>query len=642
MLHIVFIVPYEEARQDVNRIFQDEFCHKELIYDVIVAKNEDIPNLKIPQADIFIARGFSAITLKDLGLCCVQINTTGYDVVVAVKECVQRFGSQKIAIVGSASMVGGTEMIHKIFPQVEFSSHSFSRKRDMLRFLQSMDKNGSQAIVSGLSGRKWADTAQFPCVMLHIGKEAIRQSIEEAIRTVEATRLESAKASRLQTILDCSFEGILSVNKNERITLCNKVASATFCRSGEMPTGRLVTDFIPTLDLTSVFQEQKQLVSQVHNLAGQMISVNCIPLTNAHNTVGAVITFQNANSIREAEGQIRRKLHKKGFVAKKRFCDIIYRDNKMRDTIETAKWYATSDSNVLLIGETGTGKEIFTQSIHNESSRRTGPFVALNCAALPEQLLESELFGYVEGAFTGAAKGGKIGLFEIAHGGTLFLDEIGDISPRLQSGLLRVIQEREIIRLGDDRVIPINVRIISATNRDLEQMVLDGCFRQDLLYRLEVLKLKLPPLRERKEDILLLTHYYISKERERTNCKLRDIAPEAHMILENFPWQGNVRQLCNFCERICVVCQDEYAGESTVRKALDVELLPTLLEMSEQTAVSLKRPLEKKADMERERVRNALEVCGGSRKQAASLLCIDTSTLWRRMKRYGLFEESTP
>lgn len=180
----------------------------------------------------------------------------------------------------------------------------------------------------------------------------------------------------------------------------------------------------------------------------------------------------------------------------------------MDSVISDAINFSYSDSNILIYGETGTGKELFAQSIHNSSTRRNNPFVAINCSALPENLLESELFGYVEGAFTGAAKGGKMGFFEMAHKGTIFLDEIGDISPKLQSRLLRVLQEKEIIRLGNDTVIPIDVRVISATNKNLKEAVAAGEFRQDLLYRLDVLELNLPPLRKRGADIsLLLTHY---------------------------------------------------------------------------------------------------------------------------------------
>src|SRR5690625_3003716 len=214
-----------------------------------------------------------------------------------------------------------------------------------------------------------------------------------------------------------------------------------------------------------------------------------------------VVTYQEAESILLANNEIRSELYQRRFFAKYQFDDIISRSDKMEQLITLAKAYAISESNILIYGESGTGKELIAQSIHNESKRRTGPFIAVNCAALPENLLESELFGYEDGAFTGAKKGGKPGLFEMAHGGTIFLDEVGDITPSLQARLLRVLQEKEVRRIGGERIISVDIRVLSATNKDLLASVEDGEFRRDLYYRLNVLHLYNLPLRERVEDI---------------------------------------------------------------------------------------------------------------------------------------------
>ena len=216
---------------------------------------------------------------------------------------------------------------------------------------------------------------------------------------------------------------------------------------------------------------------------------------------GAVATFQPIGAIQASEQKIRLTSHKRGLIAKNTLADIAGESDPIVQAKEQAKLYAQSDSTVIIVGETGTGKEIFAQAIHNASPRARGPFVAINCAALPENLLESELFGYEGGAFTGARKEGKPGLFELAHGGTIFLDEIGEMSLAVQARLLRILEEREVMRLGGDRVIPVDVRVIAATNKDLFHKVTQKSFRQDLFYRLCVLQLRLPPLRERLEDI---------------------------------------------------------------------------------------------------------------------------------------------
>src|SRR5690625_4003910 len=279
-----------------------------------------------------------------------------------------------------------------------------------------------------------------------------------------------------------------------------------------------------------------------------------------------MVAFQDVTGIKKMEGEIRKKIYLRGHIAKYTFNDIIYKSDVVDQTIEIAKSYSEVDSNILIIGETGTGKEMYTQSIHNQSARKDKPFVAINCAALPESLLESELFGYVEGAFTGAVKGGKKGFFELAHRGTLFLDEIGEISVNLQSRLLRVLQEKEVMRIGDDKVIPVDVRIIAATNKNLLEMVKNNQFREDLYYRLSVLNLHLPPLRACREDIPSMVHLFLRKYAG-TNQRIR-ITESALERLSNEAWEGNVRELQNFCERLAVLCKDHFIDENDVERFL--------------------------------------------------------------------------
>ena len=273
-------------------------------------------------------------------------------------------------------------------------------------------------------------------------------------------------------------------------------------------------------------------------LNGIQYFVEKTPIMLMDEIMGYSIAFQNEKDLRDIELNAKELFERKGLYAKYNFSDIIYVSNSMKECINTAKTVAVTDHTVLITGESGTGKELIAQSVHNYSQRKKMPFVAVNCAALPESLLESELFGYESGSFTGAKKSGKLGLFEQANGGTIFLDEIGDISPNLQSRLLRVLQERQIMRIGSDRMINIDTRIIAATNKNLMSEVEKGNFRKDLYYRLNVITISIEPLRNRKEDILpLMSNFLDSKFNELTDYDKK--------LLCGYTWPGNVRELEN-------------------------------------------------------------------------------------------------
>ena len=276
--------------------------------------------------------------------------------------------------------------------------------------------------------------------------------------------------------------------------------------------------------------------NKIIEMNNENYSVEKTTLKLIDQAVGYSINIKNVKDIRDLEINIKDSLIKKGLYAKYKFENIIHKSNVMKQCISIAKKASLTDYNILIQGESGTGKELIAQSIHNFSKRNSMPFVAINCAALPESLLESELFGYEGGSFTGASKSGKIGLFEQANNGTIFLDEIGDISYNLQSQLLRVIQERQIMRVGSDKLISIDVRIIVATNKNLEDQVTKGTFRNDLYFRLNVIPITIPPLRNRREDILLLCKEFLGN-------KFLDLSCEEKQLLIKYDWPGNVREL---------------------------------------------------------------------------------------------------
>jgi two-component system response regulator HydG len=308
--------------------------------------------------------------------------------------------------------------------------------------------------------------------------------------------------------------------------------------------------------------------------------------------------------------------------------EIVGESAPLRELLELVRRVAPCDSTILLTGESGTGKELIAREIHLRSHRAQGPFVSINCGALPENLLESELFGHVKGSFTGAVRD-KDGLFHVASGGTFLLDEVAETSPAIQVKLLRVLQEREIIPVGGVKPIPVDVRLIAATNADLEQEVFEGRFRADLFYRLNVIPIIVPPLRERPEDIPMLVESFVARMAEERRIKPKTVAPDAMELLMRYEWPGNVRELENVVER-AVILQE---GTLIAPDDLPVKL------RSKQTVRS--RPLVAAAnvtmeELEKEYMLQVLEQTGWHKKKASSILGIDASTLYRKLQRYGI------
>jgi DNA-binding NtrC family response regulator len=296
----------------------------------------------------------------------------------------------------------------------------------------------------------------------------------------------------------------------------------------------------------------------------------------------------------------------------------------MQDVLELAARVAPLDTTVLICGESGTGKEFIVRMIHDQSSRANGPFVSINCAALTETLLESELFGHVRGAFTGAVRD-KAGLFEVAGNGTLFLDEIGEVAPTVQAKLLRALQEREIRRVGAERTLEVNARVVAATNRDLRAAVAAGTFREDLYFRLGAFVITVPPLRDRREDIPLLVHDFVRRAAQRVKKDVRAVSADAMTALMNYRWPGNVRELEHAIERAVILAR----GETVRPRELPPEISQSLRARAVDDSLDLRQ-------QERVLIERALERFHGNRKEAAGALKIGTVTLWRKMKQYGL------
>lgn len=375
--------------------------------------------------------------------------------------------------------------------------------------------------------------------------------------------------------------------------------------------------------LSQVLKTKKSVLDTEYHFKfkGRPIGLICSGYPVFHekgHLVGAVDVYRSLERSRRLASKIT------GYHALFTFDDMIGESEKLKEVIDLAKIYAPGKESILIEGESGTGKELLAQSIHNYSDRKLQPFIALNCANFPNELIDSELFGYDEGAFTGAKKGGKTGKFELADGGTLFLDEIGEMQIHLQAKLLRVLETMCIDRISGTKPIPINVRIITATNRKLEKMVEEGKFRKDLYYRLKVLYLEVPPLRERGDDILLLADYFINTLGSKMNRTVKTLSPEVKDFFMKNPWNGNVRELENTISRLLFLCDGDNIDLETLKKAGLSDLEYT--EIKENKTVRVNKTI----------LQEALQTTGWNMKRTAESLGISRPTLYKLVKKYDL------
>ena len=409
--------------------------------------------------------------------------------------------------------------------------------------------------------------------------------------------------------------------------------------------GKRIDAVVPGTKMIKAMEKDGGDIGDVFELPACTVLTHRIPIEIDGKRRGVVSTFQDLAVLQEHEknARVHAMKSKKGFAAKYSFEDIKGSSQTIKEAINIAKSYAMSTSTVLILGETGTGKELFAQSIHNNSKCSKGPFVAVNCAAIPKNLLEAEFFGYEEGAFTGASKGGKAGVFEMAHKGTIFLDEIGEMPLEMQVQLLRVIQEKEVRRIGSDKVVPVEVRVIAATNRDLQGEVIKGNFREDLYYRLNVLELKLPPLRMRRDDIKEIAVSFLKGfdyKKYKSNEALWDEIIEE---IEKFDLKGNVRELQNILERICVMMDNKHINTSAlfmeISKGMNMSSKAIRREENKSTSMKYEDESFSKSESdlwEKNRIIKALKNNGFSRTKAAAELGISRSTLWNKMKYYKI------
>lgn len=617
------IAPYAAFKEEVERVARK--MNLPIVAEVGALRSgyaKALKMIKTHDVKVIVARASTADFLKEkLTIPVVKIDITNFDVIKTLKESGKRYKCIVLLNHSTDQHRIDIETISDLL-KTRIEMKIFEDEQNILEHLNALAQQdavdaviGTAECVALSAGRKGMHS-----VVVFSQEESITEALLRAKESVEHLQKEELKQKHLETIISHAFDGVVSTNEEGLITVCNKVALEYL----GVNTEEIIQRSYQNIQLSLV----KKLFGDGSNVTRHVITHGSKKFVlNRHRLKGEsfVITFQEVERLVDRDSNIRGKLYHRGFFAKYQFNDIIHKSKTMQQTLALAKAYAKSEGNILVYGESGTGKELLAQSIHNASHRAQGPFVAINCAALPENLLESELFGYEDGAFTGAKKGGKPGLFEMAHTGTIFLDEIGEISLSLQARLLRVLQEREVMRIGGDRIIPVDVRVIAATNKNLVESVHEQKFRSDLYYRLNILYLHIPPLRDRMEDLDLLIDYLTEKH----GGKPEQITPEMREVFKAYHWPGNIRELENLIERIITI---KAHIEEEVPLHIIKQTLREGIHHRNWSDDCLTIRIGRLEEMEAEIVEKLVQKYNGNRSYVAKRLGISRTTLWKKMK----------
>ena len=614
MIEVLVIVPYEELLHEYEEAIakaHDPRVH----FTTSFMYGTDARNLsRASDYDIIVVRGMTsrALSEKYPETTIVDIKMDAFDVSSALLEAKKKFpGIRKIGLILPSSSICSASILTELLG-IEVVMREVRGEEHMESTLREMVKEGCEVFIGGLTLKRVSEKMGLEYVHIKTGPSAIDSSIKDAITAAHILDRERSRLGLMKSLVNNTPDSLLIIDDKGKITAANHAASSFFRRPNLV--GMDAKELFP-LEIYSVCDD----VEVVQTIGDQTVLITEHPVHIEGEKRATYVSLRLVEDIRRTEKKIRSKLQEKGLTAKYSFSDIVTEQVEMKQLVAKALRYAHVEGNVLLTGETGTGKELFVQSMHNASPRRDKPFVAVNCAALSEQLLESELFGYTEGSFTGAQKGGKTGLFELAQGGTIFLDEIGEMPIRFQAKLLRVIQEREIRKIGGDEFIPVDVRIMSATNQNIPDLIEKGLFRRDLYYRINLLTLHIPPLRERWDDIPAIFKRFVERKSKALNIVPPMVEKDALECLKGYSWPGNIRELRNVAERAVIFSSSNCITRDTL-KEIDVSV-------GEKKASE-----EKKIPLTSEELYRRYVESGLTLNDFALSIGISRTTLWRKFK----------
>jgi transcriptional regulator, propionate catabolism operon regulatory protein len=602
--------------------------------------------------DVVIAGGSNGAYLKTrVGVPVVLINPTGFDFMHALARA--RRDGAKIALVTHGDTPDEVRRFAAAYG-IDVTFASYQSAQDAESVVLDLRDRGIDVVVGPGLVTDLAANAGLGAVFLY-SRASVRAAFDTALEVAQATRRETVRRQRLDNLLQHLRDGVVALDAQGRVEAMNQRLASVLGIDAALAVGRALLDLAP--DLAGSLPDADG--DTFCTVRGASYVVHRGPLASNGTAAGTVLTFQESRAVERLDRTLRSRQRVQQFSARYRLDDIVGAADSIERVRTLVQRYARSDATVLILGESGTGKEMVAQSMHQLSARRDFAFVAINCGAFPEALLESELFGYEEGAFTGARKGGKAGLIEVAHRGTLFLDEIAEMPLSLQSRLLRVLQEREVVRLGSTEPTRVDIRVVAATHRALTEGIEAGSFRADLYYRLNILSIALPPLRERPTDLLPLAVELLLQAAAReprlaahlpdADAARRVLAPLSEP-LTRYTWPGNVRELQNVIERIAVELAEAQAQADTnttmdtgsastngavetvftrdVLRTVAPEIFAQPQARTKQAALTLR---ERSRHVEADEIRAALAACDGDRDAVCQALGISKTTLWRKL-----------
>jgi len=591
-IHIGIFISSLSIGEEIKNIAEQQ---KNVFHTSLKGLEEAIPvaqQMEKNGIEVIISRRGTAHLLREsLSIPVFSFPQSSLSVLTSIKRGVDMLSEQedrrkRIVMPNFRTEVIGLDIIGD-FLNIDFKQAVYYDRASLKQVVTTAVEDGADLLVGGINTMKFSEELGIKFQELINTRGDILETIENARSAALSNREQKATRYRYQSIMDLSLDGIISTDSNRRLVTINEKAKSILGIDTDDLLGTEISTIISNPKIIQALKNQTQIQEQIEEIGEELFVYNQMPLTMQNQVVGVVSSFKEIAGVMRTENKVRRSLTK-GFVAKYHLHNLIHTSPAMAMVVNTSRELAKTDSTILVTGETGTGKEVIAQGIHNASRRRKMAFVSVNCGALPEQLLESELFGYEEGAFTGSKKGGKPGLFEISHQGTIFLDEIDSTSRSVQLRLLRVLQEKEVMRLGGDRKIPINVRVVAAAGKDLWMAVREGTFRKDLFFRLNVLRIPLPSLMQRKDDIPMLFKYFLGYHAKKNRIKPFKLPTSYMDNLCSYSWPGNVRQLKHFAEQLLLNSSLEASTRSLdvlfeeLNKIVDVEFNQENAETQEQ------------------------------------------------------------
>ncbi|CAG9297054.1 sigma 54-interacting transcriptional regulator [Celerinatantimonas diazotrophica] len=588
----------------------------ELQHFDVLKKAQELINLG---TQVIISRGGTAALLRShLNIPVIEILHDHYGIAQSIKEA-KKYGENIVAI--------GFPQYCRVLQKYQQKTHEqFKICRvythyDVENIISELAEQGYKVVIGGLAVAHMAHKYGLDVIMGDADNLSIENAINEAKHILKCMKQKNAKLIETTGALNCVSEGVMCISSYGNITRINTLGEKLFsCVVGD--------NIFQDTNFKSLFDYiigEKDVFKLPISIKDRELLIDLRNIKRHNNyfivVSGKLSRNNQQNNNKPAMGM--------ALTAKYTFDDIIGHSPAITASLERAKKFAQYDFPVNLYGKTGTGKELFAQGIHNASARHRGVFIAVNCAALPESLLESELFGYAEGSFTGAQKGGKAGVFELANHGTIFIDEISEAPLSVQVKLLRVLQEKAFVRIGGRTLINTDFRLITASNKKLSELVEKGKFREDLYYRINILELHIPPLNERPEDIIPI----IGKILQHNQCQL-ELAPEVENYLRRYSWPGNVRQLQAFVNRLIVLADSHEVTLSELLQMHILEDIPEVCELKESACLLDQTHLIKRT--ESRLIADVLNKTAGDKKKSAYILGISQTTLWRKIKMYEI------